>query len=391
MAENNHEYKGFGTKCLHSGQPPDPQTGAVVPPISLSTTFHQASPGITKGFEYCRTGNPTRQAYEECVASLENGKYGIAFASGSAATTTMLAMYQPGDHVITMDDVYGGTNRFFRKISSISSGIQYSFVDFTIEGALESAFTEKTKMVWLETPTNPNLKVVDIEKAAKIAHSHNAILIVDNTFLSSYFQKPLTLGADIVVHSVTKYMNGHADVVGGIVVTNDEQIAKKLHFLQNGMGGVPSPFDCYLVMRGIKTLHLRMQQHEKNALAVAQFLEKSDKVVKIMYPGLRSHPQHEIAKKQQTGFGGMITLWLKGGLEQSRQFLEHLKLFAVAESLGGVESLAEHPAIMTHASIAPAEREKLGISDSMCRLSIGCEDTEDIIEDLKNALSAVKL
>jgi len=391
IRQEKPEYNGFATACIHAGQPSDPQTGAVMVPIGLATTFHQESPGVNKGYEYSRTGNPTRNAYEQCVAALENGKYGLAFASGSSSTATILAMFQTGDHVITVDDVYGGTNRYFKRVCSPASGVQFTFVDFTKEGALEAAFTPKTKLVWLETPTNPTLKVIDIEKTAKIAHAHNCILVVDNTFLSPYFQRPLNLGADIVVHSVTKYINGHSDVVGGVIVTSNEDIYRKLKFLQNAIGAVPSPFDCYMVMRGIKTLHVRMKEHEKNAIAVAKFLEQSDKVQRVAYPGLPSHPQHEIAKKQQLGFGGMVTFWLKGGLEQSRQFLENLKIFACAESLGGVESLAEHPAIMTHASVAPEERATLGISDNLCRLSVGIEDVEDILNDLKNALDHVKL
>jgi cystathionine gamma-lyase len=384
-------FSKIGTLCIHAGQEPDPCTGAVMVPISLSTTFRQSSPGVNLGFEYSRTNNPTRQQYEKCVAALEKGKYAVAFASGSATTSTILAMFSPGDHVVTIDDVYGGTNRFFRKISSVASGIRYSFVNFSDESALEAAFTSNTKLVWMETPTNPTLKVVDIERIAKHAHSHHCLLLVDNTFLSPYFQNPLLFGADLVMHSITKYINGHSDVVGGIVVTNDDEIYKKLRFLQNGMGAVPSPFDCFMAMRGIKTLHVRMQQHERNAISVAKFLEASDKVAKVSYPGLPSHPNHEIAKRQQRGFGGMVTFWLKGGIQQARQFLENLRLFALAESLGGVESLAEHPAIMTHASVSAEERAKLGINDSLCRLSVGIEDIDDIIKDLTNALNAVHL
>lgn len=402
MSDSNHQshsehgclpyFKGFATAAIHAGQPPDSFSGAVITPISLSSTFAQESPGKPhNGYEYSRTNNPTRNAYEQCVAACEGGKHGLAFASGSSATTTILAMFSPGDHIVTIDDVYGGTNRFFRKISSIASGISYTFVDMTKDGELEAAFTEKTKMVWVESPTNPMLKIVDIAKVAKITHSHNCILVVDNTFLSPFFQRPLSLGADIVVHSVSKYINGHTDVVGGVIVTSDDKLGQKLRFLQNGMGAIPSPFDCFLAMRGLKTLALRMKEHERNAMAVAKFLEKHPKVEKVIYPGLPSHPGHEIAKKQQTGFGGMITILLKGGLEQSRQFLETLKIFAVAESLGGVDSLAEHPAIMTHASVAPEERAKLGILDNLCRLSIGLEDTDDIINDLTNGLNAIKL
>jgi cystathionine gamma-lyase len=327
-------FPSFGTNAIHVGQPPDPQTGAVMVPISLSTTFAQESPGVLKGYDYSRSGNPTRDAYEKCVAALEGGKYGLAFASGLATTTTILASLNSGDHVISVDDVYGGTQRLFRRVCAPNTGITFTLVDFTKEGALEGAFTPKTKLIWLETPTNPTLKVSDIKKTCEIAHKHGAIVVVDNTFLTPYFQRPLSLGADIVMHSVTKYINGHSDVVGGVLVTNNEDLYKKLKFLQNAIGAVPSPFDSFMVLRGIKTLHVRMREHEKNAMAVAKFLEAHPKVEKVHYPGLASHPQHEIAKKQQTGFGGMITFWMKGGLEQSKQFLENLKIFACAESLG---------------------------------------------------------
>jgi len=382
----------IATDAIHAGQPHDSYSGAVILPISLSSTFAQESPGVPKnGFEYSRSGNPTRNAYEQCVAACEGGKFGLAFASGSACTATVLAMFKSGDHVICVDDVYGGTNRYFKRISAPTTGINFSFVDLTVDGTLEAAFTANTKLVWIETPTNPTLKVIDIKKTAQIAHAHNALVVVDNTFLSPYFQRPLSLGADIVVHSVSKYINGHTDVVGGVCVVNDEELHKKLRFLQNGIGAIPSPFDCFLAMRGLKTLHIRMKEHEKNAFAVARFLEKSDKVEKVIYPGLPSHPGHEIAKRQQSGFGGMITILLKGGLPQSRAFLESLKVFAVAESLGGVDSLAEHPAIMTHASVAPEERAKLGILDNLCRLSIGIEDIADILADLQHALDSIKL
>jgi len=383
-------FKSFGTTTIHAGQPPDSQTGAVMIPISLATTFHQESPGVNKGYEYSRSGNPTRQAYETLVAELEGGKYGLAFASGSVTTATVIAMLTTGDHVITVDDVYGGTNRYFQRVSTPHAHLSYSFVDFTKEGALEAAFTDKTKLIWIETPTNPTLKVIDIERSVKIAHERGAIVVVDNTFLTPYFQRPLSLGADIVVHSVSKYINGHSDVIGGVAVMNSEELYKKMKFLQNAIGGIPSPFDSFMVLRGAKTLHIRMREHEKNAKVIAKFLEKHEKIERVSYPGLPSHPQHELAKKQQTGFGGMITFWLKGGLKESRLFLENLKIFACAESLGGVESLAEHPAIMTHASVPPEERVKLGISDSMCRLSIGIEDLDDILQDLTHALDSIK-
>jgi len=381
---------GFGTRAIHAGQSPDAQTGAVVVPISLATTFQQKSPGVHQGFEYSRTGNPTRRAFEENVAAIENAKYGLAFASGSATTVTIMHMLQAGDHVVAMDDCYGGTFRYFTKIAT-PMGLNYSFVDFTVEGALENAIKPETKLIWMESPTNPLLKIVDIERVAHIAKKNNFILVVDNTFLSPYFQNPLDLGADIVVHSVTKYLNGHSDVVMGVACTNDEKIKDRLKFLQNGIGAVPAPFDCYMAMRGIKTLHLRMREHESNAFKVARFLEGHPKVERVIFPGLPSHPQHELAKKQMKGFGGMVTFYVRGGIEESRAFLENLHVFHLAESLGATESLVDHPAIMTHASIPAEERAKLGISDSLCRLSVGIEDAEDLIYDLSQALDAVPL
>jgi len=359
-------------------------------PISLATTFQQKSPGVHQGFEYSRTGNPTRRAFEENVAAIENAKYGLAFASGSATTVTIMHMLQAGDHVVAMDDCYGGTFRYFTKIAT-PMGLNYSFVDFTVEGALENAIKPETKLIWMESPTNPLLKIVDIERVAHIAKKNNLILVVDNTFLSPYFQNPLDLGADIVVHSVTKYLNGHSDVVMGVACTNDEKIKDRLKFLQNGIGAVPAPFDCYMAMRGIKTLHLRMREHESNAFKVARFLEGHPKVERVIFPGLPSHPQHELAKKQMKGFGGMVTFYVRGGIEESRAFLENLHVFHLAESLGATESLVDHPAIMTHASIPAEERAKLGISDSLCRLSVGIEDAEDLIYDLSQALDAVPL
>jgi len=376
--------------AIHAGQAPDPVTGAVCVPISLATTYAQSSPGVNKGFEYSRTGNPTRRAFEECVAALENGKYGLAFASGSATTVTIVNMFKTGDHIISVDDVYGGTQRYFNKVANPNMGIDFTFIDLTKAETLEPAFTPKTKMVWLETPTNPMLKIIDIQRVCEIAHKHGAIVVVDNTFMSPYFQKPLDLGADIVVHSVTKYLNGHSDVLMGILATRNEDLYNKLKFLQNSIGAVPAPFDCYMALRGVKTLHLRMEAHAKNAQVVAEFLEGHSAVEKVVYPGLKSHPQHEIAQKQMSGFGGMITFYIKGGLDESRTFLESLKLFALAESLGAVESLAEQPAIMTHASVPAEARAKLGISDSMVRLSIGVEHIDDIMADLKGALQAVQ-
>lgn len=381
---------GFGTRAIHAGTHPDPITGAVVTPISLATTFVQKSPGEHTGYEYSRTGNPTRAAFEECIAKCENGKYALAFASGSATTVTVIHMLKAGDHVISVDDVYGGTNRYFDKVARPSMGLEFSMVDFTKAGTLEAAIKPNTKMVWLETPTNPTLKIVDIEAISAVAHKHGLIVVVDNTFASPFLQSPLDLGADIVVHSCTKYIGGHSDVVMGVLATNNDEYYTKLKFLQNSIGAVPAPFDCYMALRGMKTLHLRMREHSKNAAAVAMYLESHACVESVIYPGLTSHPQHELAKKQMRGFGGMITFFIKGGMEEARTFLENLSLFALAESLGAVESLAESPVIMTHASVPPEQRKLLGISDSLIRLSVGCEDIEDIMADLNKAFAAVE-
>jgi len=362
-----------------------------VTPISLATTFQQRSPGETYdgGFEYGRTGNPTRLAYERNVAAAEGAKYGLAFASGSAATVTVCHLLEKGNHIVVIDDVYGGTQRYFNKVAT-PMGLTFTFADFTTENGLRDAITDKTKLVWMETPTNPTLKIASISKAAEVAHQHGCILVVDNTFMSPYFQNPLKLGADIVMHSVSKYINGHTDVIGGFLATNDDDLNTRLKFLQNSIGAIPSPFDCFLVLRGMKTLHVRMQAHERNAIEVAKFLEAHPKVDKVVYPGLASHPQHELAKTQMSGFGGMITFYLKGGMSEARQFLEALSLCALAESLGAVESLIEHPAIMTHASVPAEVRAQLGISDSLVRLSVGIEDVKDIISDLTRGLDAIK-
>ena len=376
---------GFRTKVLHGETAPE--SGAIVTPITLASTFVQSSPGVHTGYEYSRTGNPTRGTFESVIAQCENAKFGLAFGSGSAATATVMHLLNAGDHVISVDDVYGGTQRYFKRIASHTNNITYTFVDFNVEGEFEQAITEKTKLVWLETPTNPTLKISDIAKVAAVCKQKGILLAVDNTFMTPYFQKPLDLGADIVVHSITKYINGHSDVVGGVVCTNNEELYTKFKFLQNGLGAILSPFDSYMALRGLKTLALRMEQHYKNAQTIAEFLEAHPNVEKVYYPGLPSHPQHEIAKKQATGHGGMITFFLKGGLEESRKFLEALKLFVLAESLGAVESLAEHPAIMTHASVPPETRAKLGISDSLIRLSVGIEEIEDLLNDLKGGFS----
>lgn len=382
--KNNSDGFGFSTRAIHAGQAPDPTTGAIMTPVYLTSTFVQESPGVHKGWEYSRTHNPTRRAYENCMASLESGKHGFAFASGCAATTTLLHMLKAGDHVLAMDDMYGGTFRLFDKVLR-HNGIEFSFVDLTKPETFESSVKSNTKMVWLETPTNPTLKLVDVRRIAASAKAKNIISVVDNTFMSPYFQRPLELGADIVVHSATKYIGGHSDVVGGIAVTSRDDLAEKIAFLSNSMGGIQGPFDSFMCLRSLKTLPLRMKAHQENAMAVAKFLESHPKVEKVLYPGLASHPQHALAKEQMHGFGGMITFYIKGGLESARKLLENVNVFSLAESLGGVESLIEHPAIMTHASVPAETRKVLGIDDSLIRLSVGVEDLNDILSDLKSA------
>ena len=379
-------YSGFGTKAIHAGQEPDPRTGAVMVPIFQTSTFAQKSPGEHTGYEYARTGNPTRTAYEACVAALENGKHALAFSSGLATIDTLLHTLQSGDHVICADDVYGGTYRLFSQVLT-RFGLEFTFMDLSDLQKVEAAITPKTKMLWIESPTNPMLKIFDIRGLATVARRKNVISVVDNTFMSPYFQRPLDLGADIVIHSVTKYMNGHSDVVGGVFVTNQTPLFEKMRYLQNAVGAIPGPQDCFLVMRGLKTLHVRMKQHQENAFEIAKFLEAHPGVEKVIYPGLPHHPQHALAKEQMSGFGGMISFYVKGGLDESRRVLEKTKLFTLAESLGGVESLIEHPAIMTHASVPAENRKKLGILDNLIRISVGIEDAKDLIADLKNALS----
>lgn len=378
------ENLGFSTRAIHAGQSPDPTTGAIMTPLYLTSTFVQESPGVHKGWEYSRTHNPTRRAYEDCLASLESGKYGFAFASGCAATATILHLLKGGEHVIAMDDMYGGTFRLFDKVLK-HDGIDFTFTDLTKFENFEKAIKPNTKMVWLETPTNPTLKLVDIRKIAAAAKAKGILVAVDNTFMSPYFQRPLELGADIVVHSATKYIGGHSDIVGGIAVTSSDAIAEKLAFLSNSMGTTLGAFDSFMYLRSLKTLPLRMKAHQENAMAIAKFLETHPKVEKVIYPGLSSHPQHVLAKEQMHGFGGMITFYIKGGLESARKFLENVSVFSLAESLGGVESLIEHPAIMTHASVPPENRKALGIDDTLIRLSVGVEDLQDLLNDLKTA------
>ncbi|XP_022087276.1 cystathionine gamma-lyase-like [Acanthaster planci] len=380
-------FPGFATAAIHAGQDPEQWAShAVTPLICMSTTFKQSAPGELKaGYEYSRGGNPTRKALEECIAALDGAQYGLAFGSGLAATTAICQMLKSGDTLVCMDDLYGGTNRFFNRIL-VNSGVKIKMVDASKVALVEAAIDSNTKLIWIETPTNPTLRLVDIEEICKVAHLHDIIVVVDNTFASSYFQRPLDFGADIVLHSATKYANGHSDVVMGLVTTKREDIKSKLYFLQYASGGVPSPFDCFLVNRGLKTLHVRMREHEKNALAVARALEANPRVAKVTYPGLKSHPQHELAKKQMRGFGGMVTFRIKGGLVQARDFFKYIKVFTLAESLGGFESLAELPAIMTHASVPPDQRVALGIDDTLIRLSVGIEDEEDLVKDVTQAL-----
>jgi cystathionine beta-lyase len=371
----------FATKAIHYGQEPEKTTGAVTVPIFQTSTYAQDDIGKTKGYEYSRTGNPTRTALETVIASLEGGSHGFAFSSGMSATDSVVRLLSHGDHVVVSDDVYGGTYRLFTKVME-RFGLEFSFVDTSDIKVLERAIRPSTKMLWIESPSNPLLKLTDIRSASKIARSKGILTIVDNTFMSPYFQRPLELGCDIVVHSTTKYLGGHSDVVGGAVVSKDPEISERLKFIQNSAGAIPGPFDCWLVLRGIKTLALRMERHNANAQAVAEFLENHSKVEKVIYPGLKSHPQHALAKRQMTGFGGMVSFWPKGGMASSRVILRSTRLFVLAESLGGVESLISCPSAMTHASVPAEARKKTGIRDDLIRLSVGIEDADDLIEDL---------
>lgn len=387
MKNSNRTNRAFATRAIHAGQSPDPSTGAIMTPIYATSTYVQESPGVHKGYEYSRTLNPTRAAYERCIADLEGGTAGFAFGSGMAATATVLELLDHGDHVVAMDDLYGGSYRLFEKVRRRTAGLDFSLVDLTDPSALDGQLREGTRMVWIESPTNPLLRLVDIAAVADKAHAAGALVVVDNTFATPYVQQPLALGADIVVHSATKYLNGHSDMVGGIAITANKDIAGKLAFLQNAVGAIAGPFDAFLALRGVKTLDVRMERHCQSAGRIAQWLEAHPKIDRVLYPGLESHPQHALAQRQMTGgFGGMITAFLQGGLEDARRFLERCEIFALAESLGGVESLIEHPAIMTHASIPAEIRAELGISDTLVRLSVGIEDTSDLIADLDYAL-----
>jgi len=379
--------QGFATRAVHAGQSPDPSTGAVMPPIYAVSTYAQESPGVHKGFEYSRTQNPTRMAWERCIADLEGGTRGFAFASGMATTATLLELIDSGSHVLAMDDLYGGTFRLFERVRRRSAGIDFTFADLSDPAAAERAVTPKTRMIWLETPTNPLLRLADIAAIAQIARARGILLVVDNTFATPWIQRPLELGADIVMHSATKFLNGHSDMVGGVAVVRDEALADRIAFLQNSIGAVSGPFDSFLALRGLKTLPLRMRQSSESALAIAGWLERHPRVERVLYPGLPSHPQHALARRQMpAGGSGIVTFFTKGGLPESRRFLERLRLFTLAESLGGVESLVDHPAIMTHASVPPETRAQLGITDTLVRLSIGIEEASDLLADLEQAL-----
>ena len=378
----------IGTLAIHAGQAPDPSTGAVMTPIYATSTYQQSSPGVHQGFEYSRSHNPTRFAYERCVAALEGGTRGFAFASGLAATSTALELLDTGSHVIAMDDLYGGSYRLFERVRRRSAGLDFSFVDLTDPSALEAAILPTTRMLWIETPTNPLLKIVDIARLAEFARKRGIWLAVDNTFSSPILQRPLELGAHLVMHSATKYLNGHSDMVGGMLVVGDDaRLAEQLTFLQNAVGGIQGPFDSFLALRGLKTLHLRMKAHCENAMALADWLQSHPAIERIAYPGLASHPQHELAKRQMDGFGGMVSVWIKGGEAAARRVMERTELFTCAESLGGVESLVNHPAIMTHASVPAERRAALGVDDNLVRFSVGVEDLADLRADLESALA----
>jgi cystathionine gamma-lyase len=378
---------GFATRAIHAGQAPDPSTGAVMPPIYATSTYAQKSPGVHQGYEYSRTQNPTRMAYERCIADLEGGTHGFAFASGLAATATVLELLDSGNHVVAMEDLYGGTRRLFERVRRRSAALDFSFVDLSDARALAAAIRPDTKLIWIETPTNPTLRLVDLEAVARVARQRGVLTAVDNTFATPWSQRPLEFGCDIVMHSATKFLNGHSDMVGGIVVVGDAALAERMAFLQNSIGAVSGPFDSFLALRGLKTLDVRMRRSSDNALAIARWMEKHPRVEKVLYPGLESHPQHELARRQMhNGFSGVLTFFVRGGLEDARRCLERCRIFTIAESLGGVERLIDHPGIMTHASVPAEQRAALGIKDTLIRASVGIEDVDDLIADLDQAL-----
>ena len=377
----------FGSRTIHGGQHPDPSTGAIMTPIYATSTYVQSSPGEHQGYEYSRTQNPTRMAWERCMADLESGTHGFAFASGMAAIGTILELLDAGSHVIALDDLYGGSRRLFEGVRRQSANLDFSFVDMTDLDTVRTALRSETRMLWVESPSNPLLKIVDLEGLAALAREHELLLVADNTFATPYLQRPLELGADIVMHSATKYLNGHSDMVGGIAVTADAALAERLAYLQNSVGAVSGPFDSFLALRGVKTLDVRMERHVESAAKIAEWLEADPRVERVLYPGLPSHPQHELASRQMRAGGGIVTFFIQGSIDNARRFLENTELFALAESLGGVESLVDHPGIMTHASVPPERRDELGISDTLIRLSVGIEALDDLIADLDHALS----
>ena len=386
MTSMDHDHQ-FATRAIHAGQEPDPTTGAVMTPIYATSTYAQSSPGVHKGYEYARTQNPTRMAFERCIADLESGRQAFAFASGLAASATLLDALPAGSHVVALDDLYGGTYRLFERVRKTSANLSVTFTDMRERAQLEAAITPNTRMIWVESPSNPLLKLVDLAMVASVARARGVLAVADNTFATPYVQRPLEFGFDAALHSVTKYLNGHSDMVGGVIAVGlNGELGERLSFLQNAVGAVLSPFDSFLALRGLKTLHLRMARHCENAMAIAERLTRHPKIRRVHYPGLPDHPQHALARRQMNGFGGMVTLVLHGGLDDARRFLERLRVFVCAESLGGVESLAEHPAIMTHASLPSAIRASLGIDDSLVRLSVGVEDVADLIADIEQAL-----
>jgi cystathionine beta-lyase/cystathionine gamma-synthase len=384
-----NKQRGFATRAIHAGQEPDPTTGAVITPIYATSTYVQESPGKHKGFDYARSINPTRLAYEKCIADLEGGTRGFAFASGLAAMSTVLELLESGSHIVVSDDLYGGTFRLFDKVRKLSAGLEFTYVDLTDASRFEKAIKNNTRMVWIETPSNPLLKIIDLEAIAKIAREHKLLSVSDNTFATPWIQRPIEFGFDIVVHSATKYLNGHSDLVSGVAVVNEKDLGDRMWFLQNSIGAIAGAFDSFLVLRSLKTLALRMERHCANALEIARWLEEQPQVEKVMYPGLKSHPQHDLARTQMRGFGGMVSIVLKTDLAGTKRFLENTHLFALAESLGGVESLINHPALMTHASVPKEKRDQLGVGDSLVRLSVGVEDLRDLIDDLQFAFEAI--
>ena len=388
--KSNLPKSGFSTRAIHAGQFPDPSTGAIMTPIYASSTYVQDSPGVHKGYEYSRTANPTRNAYEQCIANLEGGNNAFAFASGLAASDSVLSLLKSGDQVLAIDDLYGGTRRLFENVRKSTSELKFMYGDLSKNGVINSLVNDKIKMIWIETPTNPLLKLVDLSVVTQVAKEKNILTVVDNTFCSPFIQRPIDYGIDIVIHSATKFLNGHSDMVGGVVVCKEEKNSKKIAYIQNAVGAIQGPFDAYLALRGLKTLPIRMERHSFNALKIAEFLEQNDLIKKVFYPGLKSHPNHELAKRQMNGFGGILSCITKGGMESAKIILETCQIFQLAESLGGVESLIEHPGIMTHASVPREIRKRLGIEDGLIRLSVGIENIDDLISDLDRGLRAIE-